>query len=212
MRDEEFLYALEQAEAEILRVHAPWAACLRELHGAVAQSLEDLEARVVALEELVAPAAVTLTAVAEGTKRCTACGEAKPLSAFWVDHKKKDGLFGKCKTCARSKAAQPTGPKAKAGAGRPSSDRICVRCGAPLTVRQVALGRNFCSKACFAKWRKGRPRTATYTGGPRYAAVARMMADNTHAIADYYNETMRPVAAREFVLEAGVGAHDGRRK
>lgn len=34
------------------------------------------------------------------TKRCTKCGEEKPLSEFHKRSRSKDGLQGKCKSCA----------------------------------------------------------------------------------------------------------------
>ena len=34
-----------------------------------------------------------------GTKRCSRCKQAKPLSEYWVRRKSKDGLTGECKPC-----------------------------------------------------------------------------------------------------------------
>lgn len=35
-----------------------------------------------------------------GMKRCTKCGEVKPLIAFGVDKEKRDGLKNWCRQCA----------------------------------------------------------------------------------------------------------------
>jgi len=57
MKDAEFLNVLATAEADAIRYHLPWLAPMRELHGFVAGKLEDLEARMAALEERAAPPA-----------------------------------------------------------------------------------------------------------------------------------------------------------
>lgn len=35
------------------------------------------------------------------TKRCSKCGEDKPLEEFYADHSMKDGLWSSCKVCVR---------------------------------------------------------------------------------------------------------------
>lgn len=36
-------------------------------------------------------------------KKCTQCGETKPLSEFWKNSSQKDGLHYSCKTCGKKK-------------------------------------------------------------------------------------------------------------
>lgn len=40
-----------------------------------------------------------LSLLAEGKKRCAKCGEIKSLEGFYCDPRKKDGLYGKCRSC-----------------------------------------------------------------------------------------------------------------
>src|SRR5437762_1350567 len=40
------------------------------------------------------------------TKRCSACGDPKPRTAFYADRKSKDGLGSRCKGCAKSLASE----------------------------------------------------------------------------------------------------------
>src|SRR5947208_1437893 len=39
-------------------------------------------------------------------KRCSKCGETKPLSEFYVDKNGRDGYRGDCKACMRAGAAE----------------------------------------------------------------------------------------------------------
>ena len=41
------------------------------------------------------------TPVSEDLKRCTKCGEEKPLAAFSRDRSRKDGRYPQCKACVR---------------------------------------------------------------------------------------------------------------
>jgi hypothetical protein len=39
-------------------------------------------------------------------KRCTKCGESKAFSEYYAEKRKKDGLFGACKSCLNVQRAE----------------------------------------------------------------------------------------------------------
>ncbi|GHF49430.1 recombination endonuclease VII [Streptomyces morookaense] len=69
---------------------------------------------------------------ADGTKRCTRCGEDKPRECFAIKRTNLDGLQGHCRDCGSDyhRARQMAlGRKVRPRVDVPEGHKLCLRCG-----------------------------------------------------------------------------------
>lgn len=82
------------------------------------------------------------------TKKCTACGETKPITSFWKDAGAKDGVQRRCSVCCRA------GHRRYRETGTTQKRKTCTSCwnAFPLSEfykdRTKPGGRERCCKAC----------------------------------------------------------------
>ena len=91
------------------------------------------------------------------TKRCTKCGEIKPLTEFHKDVKQRDGHRSWCRSCVKKNGADR-----RARGARTVGPFICQNCGegfylSPSRAKVSALGGTYPPKYCSAECFRAAP-------------------------------------------------------
>jgi len=99
------------------------------------------------------------------TKRCTKCGEDKPISEFYKRSASKDGLQNHCKPCSNERIARKrvnnreymrSYMKSKAGKAAVRKHRLKKNYNlTPVEFQELLIAQNFCCASCGTTEPKG---------------------------------------------------------
>ena len=80
-------------------------------------------------------------------KKCTKCGEVKPLSCFCKNRRRPDGLCSHCKECQKTYRVISAKSKEK-------PKKVCSKCGLPKPLSDFGKSKHHQCKACVNEYKR----------------------------------------------------------